>query len=173
MRKEQRMAMVILVVTLLFLAGGVILLQQQRAELFVKQQQAGQNQQEILQIENFMNAHLQEEDYAAELKKREQVVQEQLPESMEQGRFLSLLQQEALRHGVVLAEVRPGSARSTERFAELAVETEICGSYFQVLDFLEAMEQSGRFLRIENTKVKSENGLLHCRILFKIYAMKA
>ena len=97
MRKEQRMAMVILVVTLLFLAGGVILLQQQRAELFVKQQQAGQNQQEILQIENFMNAHLQEEDYAAELKKREQVVQEQLPESMEQGRFLSLLQQEALR----------------------------------------------------------------------------
>lgn len=100
-------------------------------------------------------------------------MQEQLPESMEQGRFLSLLQQEALRHGVVLTEVMPGSARSTERFAELAVETEICGSYFQVLDFLEAMEQSGRFLRIENTKVKSENGLLHCRILFKIYAMKA
>lgn len=172
MQREQQIALLLLLLAMLSLAGGIYFFQEQRAELLEKQEKAGRNQREILQIENFMNAHLQEEDCAAELKKREELVQEQLPESMEQGKFLSMLQQKSLQHGAVLTEVIPGKARNLEQFAELSIETEVCGSYFQLLDFLEAMEQGGRFLRIENTKVKSENGTLHCRILFKIYAMK-
>ena len=131
-------------------------------------------EQEIVGIENFMNAHRDMEEFSRETAMHQEMVLKALPEDMEQGAFLEFLQRLAIGHQIELLGVFPGkSSQEKDGVMVLPVQVKMNCSYFQLLDFLRELQEGERFLQVRNARIHSDGRRLTCQLDLAIFAMKS
>ena len=91
---------------------------------------------------------------------------------MGQGDFLALLEREAQHEKLTLIAVAPGQIEEEGGVSRLPLDVELDGDYFHLLAFLKDLEKSERFVRMESTEIKSEDGRLHVKMRLSIFAEK-
>lgn len=173
--KEKRTGMGMLLVSVLF--GGAFFLlicQPQQEECARMESRLAERQVQIVSVQNFMNEHIPMDVYETEIENKNQRLHKILPDDLEQSRFIGTVQQEAFKRHIIVAGIVPGKVQENGKLIVQPVQIVIHCGYFSLLDFLEALEQSERFLRMENVDVHSldEQGRLECKIDLKIFAGK-
>ena len=128
-------------------------------------------EQEILGIENFMNAHRDLEEFSRETAKHQELSLKAMPREMEQGAFLEFLQGLALGKGIELTGVVPGKSISEGDVLVLPLQVNLKCNYFQLLDFLKGLQEGERFLQIRNAKIHSDKGKLACQLELAIFTI--
>ena len=119
-----------------------------------------------------MNAHGDGAERAKARAARSAALEKRLPARMGQGDFLALLEREAQHEKLMLAAVAPGQIEEEGGVSRLPLDVELDGDYFHLLAFLKDLEKSERFVRMESTEIKSEDGRLHVKMRLSIFAEK-
>ena len=125
---------------------------------------------QLISLKNFLNAHPDLTAYEKEVEAKEHKAAVMLPEHMQLSPFVSDMQKLAVRSNVALASIKPDKISSQGDYDELAVAVEATGDYFQLLDFLKAIENMPRFVRVRQMLMQAEEQQLHCRLLLVVYA---
>lgn len=127
----------------------------------------------VIAVQNYQNAHLDREAFMKEIVEAQQRADKAMPDEMEQGAFLSRLQQEAIGAGLKLRQVKPGEVDMEGDCRVLPVEVQMAGNYFQLLSFLRDLDKEERFMQLRDLKVHSEQGHLQCDMKICIFAEPA
>lgn len=142
----------------------------QRAEIARLEDEAAKERAALVAVQNFMNENGAGRSEA--LAARSAALEKRLPKSMGQGEFLSLLEREAQHEQLTLAAVAPGQMEEAGGIFRLPLDVELDGDYFHLLSFLKEMERSERFIRMESAEIESDDGKLHVKLRFSIFAEK-
>ena len=135
--------------------------------------QASQLREERIAVQNFQNAHLNQEEYRQELAERLERADKALPSHLGQGEFLSRLQADALGTGLQLEEALPRERQAVEEHCvALPVQFKVAGDYFQLLDFLQRLRGEDRFYQVRQmkVKVKGKGSVLEAEMLIVMFA---
>ena len=106
------------------------------AEIAAAEAQIAQLNREEIALENFIKNHPNRGDYLNELKARQDYVASLLPENMEPGDFIALLQQKAVANKVSIMGINPGEEYQEKNYCCLPWEISVEGDYFSLLDYL-------------------------------------
>ena len=131
---------------------------------------AEKSRTDLTVVDNYQNAHLDMAAYEKELAEHQAHADQAMPDTLEQGKFLGMLQQEALRSHIELKQVVPKTVQQNGQLSVLPVEVKMCCSYFSLLAFLQGLQQSERYVQVERTAVHEEDGALDCSLRLQIYA---
>jgi len=157
----------------LLLLSGIIFwqgpYQAQRQVIEGRQAVLQQQKEQVLSVENFLNAHGEAAAYEAEIARRSAKQHQQLPYQLETGKFLAELQQLAVDKGIVLHAAAPGAVAGKAGCRQLPLRVTIAGDYFSLLDFLQGLEEMERFSSVDELELHSEEGRLSCQLLIHIY----
>lgn len=158
-------------VCLLLLAGGYFFIHEPLAAMEQEERASAQKSRADLTIvDNYQNAHLDMAAYEKELIEHQARADRAMPDTLEQGKFLGMLQQEALRNHIELRQVVPKPVQQEGNLSVLPVEIKMRCGYFALLSFLQGLEQGERYIQVEQTALREENGMLSCSLLLQIYA---
>ena len=113
---------------------------------------AAKIQEEVLAVQNFHNAHLEEEEYRKELTERLERAEQALPPH--------------------LGQALPQECQTVEECVALPVQLRVAGDYFQLLDFLQRLRGEDRFYQLRQMKVRTagDGGKLEADILLVMFA---
>ncbi len=143
----------------------------QQAELCEKEAEAASLGQEIEEVKAFRRVHSDPVGEAKDFGRRQQIADGMIPPRLELGAFLTETEKYASSTGTALLGALPGTPETWEGFAREKVRFTVRGDYFALLDFLYLLEQSGRFVKIEAVRGKSDNvGVFTGTIDLWIYA---
>lgn len=133
---------------------------------------AAKIQEEVLAVQNFHNAHLEEEEYRKELTERLERAEQALPPHLGQGEFLGRIQRAALGTNLKLEQALPQECQTVEECVALPVQLRVAGDYFQLLDFLQRLRGEDRFYQLRQMKVRTagDGGKLEADILLVMFA---
>ena len=127
---------------------------------------------QVLKVTNFHNAHISDEKkYEQDLQQRQERANQALPDDIEQGRIVGYLQSKALASQLELCELTPGELRVQDGLRVLPLKLKLRGNYFQLLDFLEQLQNGERYTIIQNPQVKSKNECLECILEIDAFSM--
>lgn len=128
--------------------------------------------EEILELQNFQNAHLDLTAYRQGLEARKTQADKALPEHLAQGDFLGRIQADALGTGMEVQQAAPREVSSQEGgYVALPVSLRVAGSYFELLDFLGRLRQEERFYQFRQMQVKGNgDGRLQAELLLVMFA---
>lgn len=128
--------------------------------------------QEVMAVQNFQNAHLDEQAYKQELMERLERAEKALPPHLGQGEFLGRIQRAALGTGLRLEEALPQERQQVEDCLALPVQLRVAGNYFQLLDFLQRLRLEERFYQLRQLKVRTagDGGRLEADIMLVMFA---
>lgn len=128
--------------------------------------------QEVMAVQNFQNAHLDEQAYKQELMERLERAEKALPPHLGQGEFLGRIQRAALDTGLRLEEALPQERQQVEDCLALPVQLRVAGNYFQLLDFLQRLRLEERFYQLRQLKVRTagDGGRLEADIMLVMFA---
>lgn len=129
-------------------------------------------QAEVVSIENYQNAHLDFSVFEKDLHEQQARADHALPMQLDQGAFLNVVQQQALRHQVQLQGVIPGKAEEKDGVKALPIQLNFRCSYFALLSFLRELQESERYVLVKQTAVQMKDGQLDCEIVLNIFAME-
>ncbi len=130
----------------------------QRAELSAKQEETSRLRQEIAEASAFRRAHPSPEKDARSAEARTRLVGAMIPEAMDEGAFLAETEKKAAAAGISFLGVAPGDTVKMDGFAGKKLKLSVRGDYFALLDFLYALEQQGRFVKIDAVRGKTDDG---------------
>ena len=130
----------------------------QRAELSAKQGEAVRLRREIAEASSFRRAHPSPEQETKSLGARTRFVDAMIPTRLDEGAFLAETEKKAAAAGVALLGVAPGDGEEADGFVQKKIRLSVRGEYFALLDFLYAMEQQGRFVKIDAVRGKTDEG---------------
>ena len=118
----------------------------------------------------FRRSHPDPAKETKKLAERKRAVERMLPARLDAGAFLLEAEKRAAESGVTLLGVAPGDAGMTGGFATEKMRFSVRGDYFELLDYLYALEQQGRFVKIDAMHGKVEDGVFKGDIELWIYA---
>ncbi|MBP3691252.1 MAG: hypothetical protein J6I74_07995 [Schwartzia sp.] len=124
----------------------------------------------IAEAAAFRRSHPDPAKEAKKLAERKRAVERLLPTRLDAGAFLLEAEKRAAESGVTLLGVAPGDAGMTGGFAAEKLRLSVRGDYFELLDYLYALEQQGRFVKIDAMHGKVEEGVFKGDIELWIYA---
>lgn len=127
--------------------------------------------EEIIAIENFSNGHPNLREYAADIARQREMADRALPDRMEESAVISLLQQHALQQQTRLVSIIPGQLQREQDLLMLPIQLRLDCNYFQLLDFLNAIQSDDRFLRINRLAAHSKDGKIAFEVEAIIYAV--
>ncbi|MBR1885837.1 MAG: type 4a pilus biogenesis protein PilO [Schwartzia sp.] len=143
----------------------------QSAELRAKEAEASTLRGEIARAAAFRRMHPDPAKEAKTLGARKTLADRFLPARLDLNTFLSEAQRQATDAGVVLSALEPGEAEAADGLVRASVRLSVRGDYFAWLDFLYAMEQQGRFVKIDAVRGKAdEDGAFSGTIALWVYA---
>ena len=160
--KQARLRFCVMAVLAAVLGASFYLLsyEPQRNALRAKESEAVSLRREIESAAAFRRA-------AAE---RKRYLDAMLPARLEAGAFLAVAEKRAAESGVALLGVVPEEPGTAGGFAAEKLRFSVRGDYFALLDFLYALEQRGRFVKIDAVRGKTEDGVFNGTIELWIYA---
>ncbi len=139
-------------------------------ELSAKQAEATRLQREIAEASAFRRAHPSPEEDVKRLGERSRMARAMIPERLEEGVFFTEAEKYAAETGISLLGVASGEAAMAEGYTRKQLKLTVRGEYFALLDFLYALEQRGRFVKIDAVRGKTENGDFTGTVELWIYA---
>ena len=142
----------------------------QRDALHAKEAEAVSLRREIGKAAAFRRSHPDPAKEAKRVAERKRAVEMMLPARLDAGAFLLEAEKRAAESGVTLLGVVPGDAGTTGGFATEKLRLSVRGDYFELLDYLYALEQQGRFVKIDAMRGNVEDGLFKGDIELWIYA---
>lgn len=137
------------------------------AELKVQCQAGGQ---QVQLIEAYAAAHPDIEHYLNELDGKIGQVSKILPDNNNIRDFLVQAEQAAKESSVRLSQIKPGQAVNKNGYREIPVEIAVKGSYFQILEFANKLENGPRFNTITNISMRAQQGILDNTVSVIIYS---
>lgn len=135
-----------------------------------KEEEASALRREIETAAAFRRAHPDPAKEAKAAAERKRAVEKMLPARLDTGAFLAEAEKRAAASGVMLLGVAPGDPGTSGGFATEKLRLSVRGDYFAMLDFLYALEQQGRFVKIEAVRGNVEGGVFKGEIELWIYA---
>lgn len=142
----------------------------QHDALRAKEAEAASLRHEIGAAAAFRRSHPEPAKEAKTEGERKRAVEAMLPAKLEVGAFLAEAEKKAAAAGVALLGVAPGDAGMADGFAREKLRFSVSGDYFELLDFLYALEQQGRFVKIDVMRGTVEGGSFKGEIELWIYA---
>ena len=118
----------------------------------------------------FRRSHPDPAKAAKSAAERKRALDTMLPARLEAGTFFAAAEKHAVESGVALLGVTPGEPGTTSSFATEKLRLSVRGDYFALMDFLYALEQQGRFVKIDAMRGKVEDGTFKGEIELWIYA---
>lgn len=128
--------------------------------------------QEVISIENFTNKHVNLKEYAEDIGKQHERAEKALPSELEQSAVIGMLQRNALRHQIRLVSVSPGQIKKESRLMVLPIQIKLNCDYFQLLDFLQSLQEEERFMKLDQLCVRTIDDRLSFEIEAAVYAME-
>lgn len=125
---------------------------------------------ELVQLTNFSNAHLDMVAYEQEVATADASATRALPTELAPSEFISILQRTALAHHVRIGKIIPAEAVTRDGVLELLLNVTLRTDYFHLLDFLQALGESPRFLLVRSMAVERQDGELECSVVISIFA---
>lgn len=122
-------------------------------------------------IVNFKDAHLDSEAYKKELSDQDARMTAAIPDDLRQGEFLALLEQRAIFSHVELIGVTPETEVKEAEYRSLPLTVEFRGNYVSILDFIQEIEDSDRFIQVDSFEILNDGKFLTCKLRLFIYAM--
>ncbi len=118
----------------------------------------------------FSGQHPDAERYLQELEQRQNAVLNLLPEQTEVAVFMLELERLAEESKVRLSHVKPEMPLNKKGYLDIALEVQVRGDYFSLLDFLRRVEGANRFTAIDKAAVQMQNGVLMTKLVVHIYS---
>ena len=128
--------------------------------------------QEVISIENFTNKHVNLKEYAEDVSKRHERAEKALPGELEQSVVIGMLQRNALQHRIQIVSVSPGQIKKESSLTVLPIRIKLNCNYFQLLDFLQSLQEEERFMKLDQLCVRTVDSRLSFEIEAAVYAMK-
>lgn len=129
--------------------------------------------QEINEVVNFQNAHLDRKAYQKELDMRQSQVVKAFPDHIAQADFLLEIQRLAGQAKLQLLQVEPGKIMQNDERQTLPVRIRMQGGYFGLLKFIRELQDGERFVTVQELGITAENNELVTDIMVNIYAVSA
>lgn len=146
-------------------------LERELVQLDLERRRAAQQSIDIL---NFKNEHGDLSELLLELDEQRVDVERALPTQLSQGEFINYMQSTALANKIQLLEITPGTPARDEALPiiRLPIKIRLECSYFKLLDFLKALEQSERLINIKNFTATSigDGERLKCELEMIVFA---
>lgn len=142
----------------------------QSEALCAKEAEAVSLRKEIGEAANFRRSHPDPAKEAKSAAERKRALDIMIPANLDAGAFLMEAEKRAAESGVTLLGVAPGDTGTTGGFATEKLRLSVRGDYFELLDYLYALEQQGRFVKIDAMRGKVEEGVFKGEIELWIYA---
>lgn len=132
----------------------------------------GKTRAELTRLVNFQNSHLDMTAYEQAVTEADASASRALPSELMPSEFISIVQREALRAQVRLTSLAPGNVTEIRELGvvELPITVTARAGYFQLLDFLQALAASPRFLLVQSMAIEQKGGELECQLTIAIYA---
>ena len=173
MEEKKQLALLGTVCALIVIVGFWVhsMLQERRAWT---EEQRLQITKEVDAVELFVRTRASRPNWEAETAAREKRILRTLPESMDQGGFLTAIQRKAVIAGLTIEKVTPGSQQNESGLLTLPVSLVCKGNYFQLVSFFRQIEERGRYVKIREVRIESaEAGMLRCHLEMQIFAFAA
>lgn len=127
---------------------------------------------EYIRVANFRNAHLDMASYEKTLSDHEAQGEKALPSELEEGAFLRTLHRAAIESNITLRQVTPKEIKTEDGIRALPVEVAFHCDYFTLLDFLQSLQGTDRFICVKEMKLSKKDSGLDCEVQLVIYAME-
>lgn len=138
------------------------------------QQAAVRDAGEIARIGNFQNAHMQRQEFMAELAQRQTRAFKALPEDLDQSGFIAGLERLAQASRMQLVFIRPQKAVSSGERLCLPVLVRLQGDYFALLKFLRGLQGGERLVLVKSMALQVKQvGALEADLELHIFAVPA
>lgn len=145
--------------------------QWQDQQILVLKNTVALEKQKTLQIENFLEKYPDISKYEQEIQNKIDLLNMRLPNNDGMAQFLVILENTAKKTGVKISNIKPNLPANKNNIAEYNIEIFVHGSYFQLLDFLKAMEDIPRFNLINTIDLQAQNKdqILSSKIILSIF----
>ena len=130
----------------------------QHAELHAKEAEAFRLRQELAAADAFRRGHPEPAKEEKTVETRRRLLEVKLPPRLDGGAFMLEAERRAAESGVQLLGVVPGDGRDAGGLAKAPVRLSVRGDFFSLIDFLYALEQRGRFVKIDAMRGKVDDG---------------
>lgn len=168
---QEKAAIVIMLIALLLpLYEMMILFPAMEADEENKRQELSRLEARLAEVKQFQDAHSQPELYIKELSDKEQRLLLQVPEKINTSKFLAELQKLAVIKGVTLGVVRPAREERSGGFSNALISVTLRGGYFQLMDFIKAVEHGSMSVYIDSLSILSQGDKLECGIGLRIFS---
>lgn len=127
---------------------------------------------EVISIENFTNKHVNLKEYAEDVGKRHERAERALPGELKQSDVIGMLQRNALRYQIQLVSVSPGQIKKESSLMVLPIQIKLNCDYFQLLDFLQSLQEEERFIKLDKLCARTVDNRLSFEIEAAVYAME-
>ena len=136
-----------------------------KRKLHLKEQQA-----KLSEINNFLKLHNDSESYRQEMEDLCRQSSIRFPDRMEQGAFLTDIQEKALLQSIQLSGIVPGKTEAYDAYFALPVQVSFRCTYFQLIDFLQSLNESERFFAVQSVNVHAASHELECKLQMLVYS---
>lgn len=144
----------------------------QQEEILRKHLQMREQQIKLSEINDFLKAHADSEEYKREIETVYYQTSVLLPDQIEAGNFLTTLQEKALLQNIQLLEILPGKAEMHELYVALPVQIHFYCTYFQLIDFLQSLETAERFFAVRSVNLHADSQKMDCKIDLVVYSSR-
>lgn len=125
----------------------------QQGHLAVLKERQWVEQQHVEAINQFVRSNPDTEKVLREVAAKLNRINQMLPDAADVGGLLLQLERAGLQSHIQLLQIVPGSAVKKGELLEIPLEITIRGDYFQILDFLQRLENDARFVKITNINI--------------------
>ncbi len=126
---------------------------------------------QIIDIENFSNKHQDIRKYSAEVSRQQETADRALPDVLMESQVIQLLQQHAIKHHIQILSISPRQRKEETGLTVLPLQLKLDSNYFQLLDFLRDIQETGRFIKISHLEVHNQEDRLLFTLEASVYAM--
>lgn len=126
---------------------------------------------EVAVLQSVIARHENTDEWRRETETLRHKAQLALPSQTAQSDFIVFLQSAALRHNMRLVAVQPQKPHREADVLFIPIKLKMSGSYFDLINFLQTLQDGERFVTFDGMAVKSVGAALDITLDVTIYAL--
>ncbi len=134
------------------------------------QRETAVREEQVVSLEMFRSRYPDPGKYNKEIVKERERLEQALPESMDPGDCLLLMERRATENKLRLTAIRPEDTEPEGGMGKCSVHMSLQCGYFELLDFLDALQSADRFIQFRQLHIKRENDRLNCELAVAVFA---
>ena len=147
---------------------------EQQARIANRQAILEEHQTHRSELKKFMELHSDLKEYESGLTRQLQQIRRLMPGEMDTADFIHYTERTAEKTQVTIRGMQPLPPVGSDGYFMQQLRIDLNGNYFQLMDFLSALEQGPRFVRFISISIQSkEQEYLEGSLELLIYALSA